>query len=1630
MPSTTLRLRLLYFIVALLAICFPSHSQGADAIIHNKDGCYQCEESWARVTVVINYSNLLVGYNTVIVSSNGQGILTFQPATPSGTIVMHQVDAHTSAAHTYGVPYTMYYYTAASAAQIVGNTSQNVPASGGRNIIGLAVNDNGLPSCTCPYTDTQNDVTLVYTVGTAPSPTPGPSSSPTPGGKTTCDAPKVGGDQQVCASCAGVQSAASAAAAFGMARYSVHAMLISLNVQDTPLRYSPPYGPAIDFTVTYNEKETQQPSTFSYSNLGPKWTFGWLSYVSDDPNSQLALTGLYRSGGGAEVFAFDSSSQSFVPDPRSQAVLVKTGTATYERRLPDGSKEVFALSDGAASYPRRIFMTHWVDAAGNSASIGYDTNFRVTTITDALGQVTNVYYELSADPLKVTKVIDPFGRFATFEYTNGLLTKITDEIGIQSQFTYASGTDSIASLTTPYGTTTFARGGSGTNQWIEMTDPPGGKERVEYRDQAPGISSSDPHAPNATGIVNADLDSANTFYWNKKAMSVAPGDYTQAKITHWLYNADGTLSDIISSEKQPLEKRVWHTYAGQPDYRHVGPTASPSQIARLLADGSTQLSQFEYNSIGKMTKVTDPVGRVMTYVYDTNNIDLLEVRQTRGANNQLLRKFTYNGLHEPLTDTDAAGQSTTYTYNGGGQVLTRANAQSETTTYGYGGAVPSGCLASITSPAFNSVSAVTTFTYDAFNRLHTVTDSENYTVTTDYDNLDRKTKVTYPDTTYEQFQYTDNLTGAMTLDLTGSRDRRGLWTYRHYNANQKMDSLTDPANRTTQYGYCTCGALTTITDPNNHTTTFYRDIESRVYQKVFQDGTTIDYLYEGQSAANTAGATSRLKSSTDAKSQRTNYTYFADDNIQQITYTNAAGQAPTPPTPGVSYTYDVNYNRVSTMVDGTGTTTYSYNTIAVPPALGAGQLASIDAPLTNDTITFSYDQLGRIISRSVNGTANSETWTFDSLGRVSTDASNLGTFTNTYVGVTNRLSQLVYPGGASANYAYFSNTQDKRLQQILHLNSTSASTSQFDYTYDAQGEITTWTQNNSGLSGPQRFDLGYDNADQLTTAPFKDASTNALIRQYSYGYDYASNRTSETVASTTTTSTPNNVNEITSQSGGANRILTFDLNGNITSDGGTRTFEWDAANRLVAINYASTGDRTEITYDGLGRRVRIVEKSAGTSFVVQPPNNQYASYSSSSFFVAAGTYTLKLTGLNPNGGDNTAFVDSVSLNGSLVPNGGFETPNLGTGGYAYAPSGGTWTFEAGTGISNNGSGFTSGNPNAPEGAQVGIIQRSYSMSQSVTLAAGSYTLSLRAAQRGNYNASFQQVAVTLQTAVPIISTKNFVWLGQEMVEERDGSNTVVKRFYANGEEINGSAYFDTRDHLGSIREMFTGGGTVVARYDYDPYGRSTTVLETTPTDFNFTGLYRHSKSNLDLAVYRAYDPDLGRWLSRDPIAETGGLNLYAYVKNSSLVAIDPSGLLDVHYWAPSQGGSKGGWYGHVSITLNNGTYISYWPSQPIAPPFEHTPARAPNYALDRTEEGDRDPVNVHIDGLDESAIERWWNGGQGHGDFSTFNNCSTTVSEALRQGGLPIPRRPVYQPDQVMLDLKVLLPLRGPNSGH
>lgn len=86
-----------------------------------------------------------------------------------------------------------------------------------------------------------------------------------------------------------------------------------------------------------------------------------------------------------------------------------------------------------------------------------------------------------------------------------------------------------------------------------------------------------------------------------------------------------------------------------------------------------------------------------------------------------------------------------------------------------------------------------------------------------------------------------------------------------------------------------------------------------------------------------------------------------------------------------------------------------------------------------------------------------------------------------------------------------------------------------------------------------------------------------------------------------------------------------------------------------------------------------------------------------------------------------------------VPNSGFEAPVIST--YQYNPSGGSWTFNSGAGISKNASAFTSKNPSAPEGTQVAFVQGaggSVSQMLSGLIPGATYRISFFAAQRSGY----------------------------------------------------------------------------------------------------------------------------------------------------------------------------------------------------------------------------------------------------------------------------------------------------------
>jgi len=1156
-----------------------------------------------------------------------------------------------------------------------------------------------------------------------------------------------------------------------MAESDVHLGAVSLHIFDRPVYYTPPVGPAINFDIEYHQRDTYQAPVFNFSNTGHNWTFGWLSYVKDNPRNPRENANIYHMGGGDRTYTdFSTTTNSYAPELQTNDVLVRTCDNCYELRHPDGSKEVYGRPEGNTSTARKIFLTQIVDVAGNAVNIYYDSLLRITAVKDAIGQVTTLSYENTADQYLLTKVTDPFRRFAQLDYdSEGRLMQITDMIGIVSSFKY-DATGFIQQMTTPYGTTSFINEDDGTGNYsaVETHYPQGEKERVEFRNNTPGIYpngffGAEPVVPKGIPVFNEYMRYRNTFYWDKKAMQYAPGDYKKAKIYHWLHGSSdiGELyqtSPIFESVKEPLENRTWFYYQNErrAGFANQGMSAKPYLAARVLNDGTTQLYTTTYNSLGKVTQSVDPLKRSLSYTYDSTNINLLEVRQTTSGSNELLAKYTYNAQHLPLTATDASGQTTHFNYNDKGQPLTITNPKNETTTFNYDG---NGYLQNIVGPV---AGATVSFTYDGFGRVRTVTDAEGYTITTDYDALDRPTVITYPDSSFEQIVYDR-------LDAVKVKDRLGRWTTTTYDSLDRPVKREDALGRITQYVWCNCGSLAQIIDPLNHITSFERDIEGRLISKTYNDGKSITYSYD---------TTGRLKQVTDAKGQTTNYSYFIDDNVDSISYQNTAIA-----TPSVAFTYDPHYNRVASMADGTGPTLYNYNPVTPQPMPGAGRLASVDGPLDNDLIEYQYDSLGRTNGRAINGVQSSVN--FDVLGRVISSTNVLGTFSYAYVRQTSRVSSIQYPNGQNTVFDYFDNYGDQRLKEIWNKAGNGSTVSKFDYEYNAVGQITKWTQQ-SGSNIPKYYELGYDLADQLVSAIQKADKPAAIINQYLYKYDVAGNRLSEQINNSLTVADYNDVNQLVRR--------------------------WDAdslRSDTTTINNASI-DSTIVSGNGAHHGYPSIP---GVTPVTQIP-------------------------------PFTHYIDTVHVNDTLTYDDNGNTVTT------YTPHR-TFEWDAADRL-------------------VKIIQDS-SVIEFI------------------YDGLSRRVAEKVNGVV----IKRWLWDGTEMAEERDATGGMItKRFFKQGEQIDDKNYYFTSDHLGSVREMTDSNSTVQARYDYDPYGRRTRTFGNLDADFGFTSHYYHVTRESDLALYRAYDASLGRWLSRDPLQNVGireGINIYEFVNNNPVNHVDVRG---------------------------------------------------------------------------------------------------------------------------------------------
>lgn len=139
----------------------------------------------------------------------------------------------------------------------------------------------------------------------------------------------------------------------------------------------------------------------------------------------------------------------------------------------------------------------------------------------------------------------------------------------------------------------------------------------------------------------------------------------------------------------------------------------------------------------------------------------------------------------------------------------------------------------------------------------------------------------------------------------------------------------------------------------------------------------------------------------------------------------------------------------------------------------------------------------------------------------------------------------------------------------------------------------------------------------------------------------------------------------------------------------------------------------------------------------------------------------------------------------------------------------------------------------------------------------------------------------------------YIWCGRRICQQReDDGATVVRNYYRQGFAAGEDTFVYVRDHLDSVQAVVgEDGETFESARRYSPWGETReTSGAGEASDFGYTGHLDHGPSGVVLAQYRGYDARLGRWLSRDPIAERGGLNIHAYVLNDPIMLMDPRGL--------------------------------------------------------------------------------------------------------------------------------------------
>lgn len=206
-------------------------------------------------------------------------------------------------------------------------------------------------------------------------------------------------------------------------------------------------------------------------------------------------------------------------------------------------------------------------------------------------------------------------------------------------------------------------------------------------------------------------------------------------------------------------------------------------------------------------------------------------------------------------------------------------------------------------------------------------------------------------------------------------------------------------------------------------------------------------------------------------------------------------------------------------------------------------------------------------------------------------------------------------------------------------------------------------------------------------------------------------------------------------------------------------------------------------------------------------------------------------------------------------------------------------------------------------------------------------------------------------------TLRYIYSGSQLVAEVDTGSLAAQKIYRYYPGIDhpmsvkqpaGTYYYLSGIGTPGVTALIDSTGVIRNRYRYSPWGALEDSLEGVPNVLKFAGREFDPETNLYYNRARYYDPQLARFLSEDPIGQSGGVNQYAYAGNSPIGAVDPSGTCgdpmdpsddygQISYCSPKLDGNRAGGDGPLGgppdcsdrgpVSFNGAPSFGYSPCQ-------------------------------------------------------------------------------------------------------